>query len=313
MERDLLEDFDPLNQDGSLVVSTLAFADGSSVNLADLFSSNHAPTLTAPLADQTVQEDAPFSLVVPADTFTDEDAGDVLALSASLADGTALPAWLNFDAAVATFSGMPDDAQVGSLDLKVTATDHENLNVSDIFSLTVSNVNEAPTVAAPLADQQATEDATFSFVVPAGTFADVDPGDVLTYSATLADGTSLPAWLSFDPITRAFTGTPDNADVGTLSVVVTAMDTGNLTGSAGSRCRSRIPMMPRQSCARGRSDRSGRFSVYIDNPQHDLRRCGSHSWRYPNLQRHTRRWQPAACVVEFQSELEHVQRHPSCG
>ena len=112
-DRILLEDFDPLNQDGSLVVSTLAFADGSSVNLADLFPSNHAPTITAPLADQTVPEDAPFSLVVPANTFADEDAGDLLTLSASLADGTALPSWLTFDEATRTFSGTPDDAQVG--------------------------------------------------------------------------------------------------------------------------------------------------------------------------------------------------------
>ena len=60
---------------------------------------NHAPTLATPLADQTVQEDAPFSLVCPSKTFADEDAGDVLTLSASLADGTALPAWLSFDTA----------------------------------------------------------------------------------------------------------------------------------------------------------------------------------------------------------------------
>ena len=92
--------------------------------IADLFAPNHAPTVATPLADQTVPEDAPFSLVVPANAFADEDADDILTLSASLADGTTLPdvaELLCGDAA--TFSGTPDDAQVGSLDLRVTATD----------------------------------------------------------------------------------------------------------------------------------------------------------------------------------------------
>ena len=231
----LLEDFDPLNQDGSLVVSTLAFADGSSVNLADLFPSNHAPTLAAPLADQTVPEDAPFSLVVPADTFADEDAGDMLTLSASLADGTPLPAWLTFDAATATFAGTPDDAQVGTLDLKVTATDRENLTVSDDFRLIIANINETPTVEAPLADQQATEDTAFSFTVPGSTFVDMDHvhGDTLSYSASLAGGGNLPTWLSFDPLTRTFSGMPLNTDVGTLAITVTATDQGSLSASTG--------------------------------------------------------------------------------
>jgi Ca2+-binding RTX toxin-like protein len=234
-DRILLEDFDPLNQDGSLVVSTLAFADGNSVNLADLFPSNHAPMLATPLADQTVPEDAPFSLVVPADRFTDEDAGDVLTLSASLADGTALPSWLNFDAPTATFSGTPDDAQVGNLDLRMTATDHENLNASDVFTLTVTNVNEAPTVANALADQQATEDTAFSFTVPGSTFVDVDQahGDTLTSSASLAGGMNLPAWLSFDALTWTFSGTPLNSDVGTLVLTLTVTDQGSLRASTG--------------------------------------------------------------------------------
>ena len=64
----------------------------------------------------------------------------------------------------------------------------------------------------------------FSFTVPAGSFADIDAGDTLSYSATLADGGALPAWLSFDAATQTFSGTPGNADVGSLSVRVTATD-----------------------------------------------------------------------------------------
>lgn len=218
---------------GTLVVSTIEFNDGSIVNLADVLPpfTNHFPVVANPVLDQTVSEDAPWTFVVPANTFTDEDPGEVLTYSASRDDGSSLPGWLNFDAGTRTFSGTPDDADVGTVSVRVTAVDGRNGAVSDTFTLTVTNVNEAPTVTAPLPDQSATKDVLFSLVVPAGTFADVDPGEVLTYSASLADNSPLPTWLQFNPTTRTFTGTPQFADVGTVNVKVTATDTGSLNVS----------------------------------------------------------------------------------
>ena len=63
-----------------------------------------------------------------------------------------------------------------------------------------------------------------NYAFPANTFADTDAGDTLTYTATQSDGTALPAWLSFAAATRTFSGTPQAADVETLSVKVTASD-----------------------------------------------------------------------------------------
>ena len=191
--------------------------------------------MATPLVDQTVAEDAPLSLQVPVNTFADQDANDVLTYSAGLANGNALPTWLSFNATTRTFSGTPDDAQVGRLDLRVMATDTENLNASDVFTLTVTNVNEVPTVVSSLANQQATEDTAFSFTVPESTFVDVDQahGDMLTYSVSLAGGGNLPAWLSFDPSTRTFSGIPLNSEVGSLALTVTATDQDNLSASTG--------------------------------------------------------------------------------
>ncbi len=230
----MLTNFDPTGANGSLVVETLAFADGSTASLAALLggSVNHAPTVATPIADLTVPEDAPFSLVVPANTFADQDAGDALTLSASLADGTALPAWLSFNAATRTFSGTPLNSDIGNLTLAVKATDSGSLSATDTIALAIQNVNDAPTVANPLADQTVLEDAPFSLLVPMSTFADVDAGDTLTYRATLADGTALPSWLSFTAATRTFSGTPLNGDVGTLALRVTVTDTGNLSVSS---------------------------------------------------------------------------------
>lgn len=65
--------------------------------------------------------------------------------------------------------------------------------------------------------------ASVNYQVPANTFFDAD-GDILSYSATLANGNPLPSWLSFDASTRTFTGTPTPSDFGGYEVKVTARD-----------------------------------------------------------------------------------------
>ena len=86
--------------------------------------------------------------------------------------------------------------------------------------------NKAPGLSIVLPDQKATKGSVFSYTLDPNTFTDPDAGDILTYSATLADGTPLPSWLSFDSETSTFSGAPDR--FGIFSVIVTATDTGNL-------------------------------------------------------------------------------------
>ena len=76
---------------------------------------------------------------------------------------------------------------VSSTALTVTVTDDDG-----------TAVNNAPTVATEIPDQTAMSGTAFSYEVPAATFADAD-SDTLTYTATLADDTDLPSWLSFAP------------------------------------------------------------------------------------------------------------------
>lgn len=92
-----------------------------------------------------------------------------------------------------------------------------------------------PTVAVALVDQAAMEDAAFQFAVPTGSFADADAaaGDMLSYAAGLSSGAPLPAWLVFDPATRMFSGTPLNANVGSLGLTVTATDLSGASASSG--------------------------------------------------------------------------------
>ncbi len=87
-----------------------------------------------------------------------------------------------------------------------------------------STSNAAPTVANAILDQTATVGTALNYAFPANTFADTDTGDTLTYTATQSDDSALPSWLTFAPATRTFSGTPQTADVGTVSVKVTASD-----------------------------------------------------------------------------------------
>ncbi len=220
----------PTNDDVGEVTVTVTATDTHSESISNSFTLtvenvNDAPTLNNPISDQTATEDANFSFTIPEDTFNDVDTGDTLTYSATLADGSELPSWLTFDPATRTFSGTPTNDDVGEVTVTVTATDTHSESISNSFTLTVENVNDAPTLNNPISDQTATEDANFSFTIPEDTFNDVDTGDTLTYSATLADGSELPSWLTFDPATRTFSGTPTNDDVGEVTVTVTATDT----------------------------------------------------------------------------------------
>ena len=92
------------------------------------------------------------------------------------------------------------------------------------MTINVTAVNDAPTVATAIPDQPATVGTAFSYAFPDTTFTDADTGATLTYMATQAGDTALPTWLGFAAGTRTFSGTPQTADVGTVSVKVTASD-----------------------------------------------------------------------------------------
>ncbi len=197
-------------------------------------SANGVPLAGQPLPNASVDEDTAWTYTVPADAFTDPDAGDALVYTATLADGSALPTWLQFDAATRTFSGTPDNGDVtgnaANLAIVVRATDPQGASAEQPLALQVRNVNDAPTVGAPLPSQQVKEGEALAFALPSDAFADVDAGDSLSLQASLA-GAALPAWLQFDAATGTFSGLAPAGSAGVLEVVVTATDGAGATAS----------------------------------------------------------------------------------
>ncbi|AOS83391.1 hypothetical protein BIU88_04075 [Chlorobaculum limnaeum] len=187
---------------GSIEIKVTA-TDKSGVSVSDTFTltvenTNDAPMVANAIADQGATEDAAFSFTVPSNTFNDVDAGDTLSYTATLADGSVLPGWLSFNAGTRTFSGTPDNDEVGSIEIKVTATDESGVSVSDTFTLTVENTNDAPEVGRAIENVTVLEDGKLNYHVLSNSFTDVDAGDTFTYTATLANGDPLPDWLNFD-------------------------------------------------------------------------------------------------------------------
>ncbi|TBC53182.1 DUF4082 domain-containing protein, partial (plasmid) [Rhizobium ruizarguesonis] len=110
-----------------------------------------------------------------------------------------------------------------------TMRDSAGATATANLTVTIHGANDAPVLAVQTATQNAAVGSAFSYVLPTTTFTDVDSGETLAYAATAADGTALPAWLSFNASTRTFSGTPTTG--GTYGVKVTATDLGGLAAN----------------------------------------------------------------------------------
>ena len=172
---------------------------------------NDAPTISS-TAMTAATQDAAYSYSFAA---SDTDVGDVLTLSA-----VTKPSWLSFNAATGLLSGTPSNADVGSHAVILRVTDTDGLTAEQSFSITVTNVNDAPTISST-AITAATQDAAYSYSLTA---TDSDTGDSLTLSAV-----TKPSWLSFNSVTGLLSGTPSNADVGSHAVLLRVTDADGLT------------------------------------------------------------------------------------
>ena len=107
-----------------------------------------------------------------------------------------------------------------------------NMNSYFVYWVKIDNIidslkhtNFVPYLNYQIPNQSTQTGNLFTYTVPDSTFIDDDGNNTLTYSATLSNGSQLPAWLSFNPNTRTFIGTPTEAI--NINLKVTAADSAN--------------------------------------------------------------------------------------
>ncbi|WP_166838575.1 Ig-like domain-containing protein [Rheinheimera pleomorphica] len=193
--------------DGELSSSLPAF----SLTVIDV---NDAPTISGSPAT-TVAQDALYSFTP---TASDIDTGDNLTFSISNK-----PGWASFNSANGALTGTPGNSDVGTTAGIVISVSDGSLSATlPAFSLTVTNVNDAPTISGSPATTVA-QDAPYSFTPTA---SDIDTGDNLTFSIS-----NKPGWASFNSASGALTGTPGNSDVGSTAGIVISVSDGSLTAA----------------------------------------------------------------------------------
>ena len=210
----------------------------------DVNAVNDAPTA----ANNTVMtdEDTPKVFQLTDFGFTDADAGDALDSVKVVTLPAAGQGELRLNNVPVTPNQVfPQNAVIGGqftytppADANGDAFASFTFRVSDgtdesavayTMTIDVTSVEDAPVLANPIANQQATVGELFSFTIPADAFADSD-GDTLDYQASRAGDDPLPAWLSFNDTTLTLEGTPGSGDTGTLTVEVSVTD-GNAEAS----------------------------------------------------------------------------------
>lgn len=219
-----LDGYYVLGENDDTVIDRIEFADGSVMEKAALQAllsaprMNNAPIVTGVIPTLVAKQGSPFTYVVPAGIITDADAGDVVSFTL-----WGMPDWVSFDAQTRTISGTPTHfSDRGTITLGLAGDDTFGARASLDLTVNVGAPNRAPVVSQALPDRTAAQGAPFSYTVSSTAFRDPDSGDTLSYAATLADGSALPSWLTFNPSTRVFSGTSPTS--GTSNIRVSARD-----------------------------------------------------------------------------------------
>ncbi|WP_462386740.1 putative Ig domain-containing protein [Acidovorax sp. Q11] len=127
------------------------------------------------------------------------------------------------DSLVIQYSDLPGDKLVVKYLSLITVPMLENIPVGRL------KFSDGSVVDFSYEEASADEDAAFEYTVPGSAFSGLGAG--ATYTASLASGQPLPAWLQFDPATKKFSGTPADADVGRLALRVVGTDAQNVSAS----------------------------------------------------------------------------------
>jgi hypothetical protein len=200
-----------VSDDGPVIL-----ADEEEITVTDE-ADNQPPTDIA-LGNARVAENSPTGSAVGSLTATDPDAGDSFSFALVGGVGAADNALFAIDGDLLRTAAAFDYEARPSYSVRVRATDVGGLWTERVFTISVTDVNEAPELTA-IADRTVDEGSAATFTA-SGT--DQDAGQSLTYS--LVDS---PAGASIDPVTGEFRWTPTDGPARTATFRVRVTDGGS--------------------------------------------------------------------------------------
>ena len=203
---------------------TLTDTKAVTVSVTDV---NEAPTITS-VSTGTVAENAAITTVVYTAAATDVDSGQTLSYSLTGTDAGSFD--IDASTGVVTLKASANYESKASYSFNVVASDNGTGSLTDTkaVTVTVTNVNEAPTITSG-ASGTVTENAATSTVVYTATATDVDAGQTLSYSLTGTDAGSFDIDASTGVVTLKASANYESKASYSFNVVATDNGTGTLT------------------------------------------------------------------------------------
>lgn len=186
---------------------------------------NDEPTITSTPSSDATQDVAYNGIVTASDVDVNDEPAQTLTYSLVTA-----PAGMTINATTGSLAWLPTNNQVGVHNITVRVADSATpaLTDEDTFSVTVVNVNDAPSLNV-IANQNVVVGSAFNLTAVG---SDIDVGDTISY--TLSSNPVTP-WLTINSTTGAITGTPTAGDVGVKTVTVTVNDSSGAVNNSASR------------------------------------------------------------------------------
>ena len=189
---------------------------------------NEAPTISTGASGKYVAENAATSTVIYDAAASDVDAGDGITFSVAGADSSLVS--IDPSSGEVTLDSSANYEIKDSYSFDVIATDNGTLTDTQGVTVSVSDVNEAPTISTGASGSVA-ENAATSTVIYDAAASDVDAGDGITFSVAGADS----SLVSIDPSSGEVTlDSSANYEIkDSYSFDVIATDNGTLTDTQG--------------------------------------------------------------------------------
>jgi len=192
----------------------------SNISTATITVTGTNDSPTASITSIATNEDNLVKIDVLSGAF-DVDVSDVLSLT-SVTNGLHGTASITTDTnGNKVISYVPNANYNGNDVITYTISDNNGATVTKELTLTVNAINDAPIIVSAVQNQAIQSGKAFTYALTNNLFSDVD-GDSLAIKATLADGSPLPSWLSFDG--NKFSGTPNVSSATNFAIKFTATD-----------------------------------------------------------------------------------------